>query len=69
MSRRQDFRGVGVERSVVDVQTEANEAAEGDVLSFGTDLGICEKECHSKQRTDNHGVFASEDFPVRHVPC
>ena len=49
MGRRQDFRGVGIERSVVDVEAEADEARKGYVLRLGADLGVREEEGHLRR--------------------
>jgi hypothetical protein len=49
MCGRQDFRGIGVECAVVDVETETYEAGEGHVLGFCADLSVCEEEGHLRK--------------------
>jgi len=45
---------------VVDIEEEANQAAESQVLGVIPDLSVCEEEYHRDQGTDDHGVFSAE---------
>lgn len=67
MSRGEDFRSVGVECTVVNVEGEANHAIEGDVLGLRSDLGGREEECHCDQGADDHGVLSAQYFPITHI--
>ena len=69
MRRGQDFWGVSVQRTVVNIQGETYCAAEADVLVLGSDLGVGEEEGHRDESTDHHSVLSTKDFPIAHVPC
>jgi hypothetical protein len=51
--RRQDFRRVGVQRAVVDVNTEADSASEAQILGVGSYLGVSKEKYHGDQSADN----------------
>lgn len=62
------FGRVGVERAVVDVQTEADRTIEPEVLCVGLDLRVRKEEGHRDQRTDDHGATAApEEAGLAHV--
>ena len=66
MRAGQDFRSVGVQGSVVDVETASNQAAENNVLGVGPDGGVGEEESHGQQSANGHGVLASKQLGVAH---
>jgi hypothetical protein len=69
MSGGQDLRRISVQRPVVNIQTETDQAGKCHILSFCADLGVGEEEGHGEQGADHHGVFAAEKLQIRHVAC
>lgn len=66
MRTRQHLWRVGVQGSVVDVETEVDETGKDHILVILLDSGVAEEERAGDESTDHHGVFAAQDLPVAH---
>lgn len=62
----QDLGRVGVQGAVVDVEAEADGAAEADVLGRGRDGRVGEEEGHGHHGPDHHRVLAPQRPLVAH---
>lgn len=52
--------------TVVDIQCERNDAAEGNVLSRCAHSCVGEEEDHGEESTDSHGVLPTQRLEVAH---
>jgi hypothetical protein len=66
MSTGQDLWRVGVQASVVDIETEADGAGKTQVLFRRSDCCVSEKERHSHEGPNDHGVSATEESSITH---
>ena len=58
--RRKDLGRVGVENAVVDVQTDADDTAEDEILHGCANARVSEEKEHRQQSTDDHRVPTPE---------
>lgn len=66
VSARQYLRGVGIERSVINVDAECNETGEDEILHRCFDCRIREKEGHGDKGPDDHSILAAK-LGIAHI--
>lgn len=54
------LRCIRIQRTIIDVQAEVDDAREHDILNVSPHLRVCEEERHGYQRANNHGVLSAK---------
>ena len=58
-----------VERTVVDIEAEVDDAAECNVLVRRLDRSVRKEESHGQQGADDHGVLPAEELGIAKKSC